>query len=242
MSTPKIAIQTRMWGIDRIETEFEQILDEVLQAGYHGVECRSTLLNQEEKVKAYLEGKSLKIVALHILADAFHKEDLESLLQKMNDLQIPTILVTLLKKASLQEYQQWLKEIGDLADRCAGRNIQLCYHNHDWEFEHGYQLFDEMVKHPNIRLAIDLAWVFRARYDYKEVIHRYRDSIRYVHLKDTTHDQWKELGHGDMDLASAITELKSLDLEWWTVEQDDTDKLPLESAKISRQYLKRLGI
>lgn len=246
IETPKIAIQTRMWGVERIESEFELIFDEVLRAGYHGVECRYTLVNNEEKLSTYLQSNNLAIIALHILAESFHpdhpEEDLDTLLDKMNRLGIKKLLVTLLRKDSLEEYLNWLKVISHIANKCAEKNIQLCYHNHDWEFDHGYQLFDEMLKNRNINLAIDMAWVFRANYDCKEVINRFRERITYVHIKDTANSQWKELGNGDMNLPALIDQLKTLHLEWWTVEQDDTDRQPLESAVISREFLRGMGV
>jgi hypothetical protein len=45
-----------------------------------------------------------------------------------------------------------------------------------------------------------------------------------------------------MDLVALVDELKTLHLEWWTVEQDETDKVPIESAIISRKFLQNLGM
>ncbi|MGG3562974.1 sugar phosphate isomerase/epimerase [Neobacillus rhizosphaerae] len=247
MHSPKLAIQTRMWGVERIETDFPLIFNDVLEAGYYGVECRFNLVNDEEKLNTYLQqNPNLKIVALHILAESFHpdrpEEDLNALLDRMNRFGIQRLIVTLLKKDSLEEYLEWMEAISAMAKSCANKKIQLLYHNHDWEFDYGYQLFDVINKDPNMQLAADFAWIFRANYSFKEFIDRYRETIKYVHVKDTANGQWKELGNGDMDLVSLLDELKKLHLEWWTVEQDETDKVPLESAIISRKFLQNLGM
>jgi len=57
-------------------------------------------------------------------------------------------------------------------------------------------------------------------------------------------EHFVELGQGELgiDFPSFLTKLEQIGYDGWvTVELDSTTRTPLESAKISRQYLHELG-
>ncbi|GAA3401493.1 sugar phosphate isomerase/epimerase [Paenibacillus hodogayensis] len=240
MTSPQIAIQARIWGLVNINQTFPAIFDQAWECGYAGVESRFTLLDDMEKLQTYLSSTPLKLVALHAGLKQFDPQaadytDIHALLDKMNAIGTDYLLVSLGKQP---EYGRWFELAGRLAEICAKSNVTFCYHNHADEFEYS-PFFDELTGSYGVPLAADLAWVWRAGQDPARFIDRYAPHIRYVHVKDSTSGgQWKELGQGDIDLQAALRRTAALHLPWWTVEQDDTDKDPSESAGISRTYLR----
>nr|WP_186324849.1 hypothetical protein [Paenibacillus bovis] len=42
----KIAIQAQLWDNANLENDFTPIFNEILEAGYDGVECRFTVMKQ----------------------------------------------------------------------------------------------------------------------------------------------------------------------------------------------------
>ena len=62
--------------------------------------------------------------------------------------------------------------------------------------------------------------------------------IAYFHLKDTRGTEWLELGEGDVDLRGVIEVMAGVELPWAVVEQDETKRPPVESAPMSRAYLR----
>jgi inosose dehydratase len=52
-----------------------------------------------------------------------------------------------------------------------------------------------------------------------------------------------ELGRGRLDVPGLLAALKGIDYAGWLmVEQDSTWLAPAESARVSRAYLRRLGV
>jgi sugar phosphate isomerase/epimerase len=237
LTAKKIAIQTQLWGNDKLEVDFQPIFDEVIEAGYDGVECRFTVFKQKDKLKSYLQNHSLTIIGVHIgvrllFEEGELKRDLFDLIRDMKEFGIKNLLISGGK----------MEQIFRLADECAKENIQLLYHNHAFEFDEEYRLFDEIANYPGVSLALDIGWLYRAGYQLEDFLDRYGKHIKYFHIKDTTkQDQWKELGNGDLPMNEIIKRIGQLPMDWWTVEQDDTELTPFESAAISRKYLTNQG-
>lgn len=240
MSSPQIAIQARLWGLEQLHTTYPTIFDKAWSCGYAGVESRISLLDDMDKLQTYLSSTPLKLAGLHANLKQFDPQandsiDIDALLDNMNKLGTEFLLVSFGKQ---KEYDRWFELAGTMAQTCAKRNVVFCYHNHAWEFEHA-PFFDELTGIYGVPLAADLAWIWRAGRDPAQFLDRYAPNIRYIHVKDATSDgNWKELGRGDVDLPKALRSAAALNLPWWTVEQDDTDQDPSVSAGISRTYLR----
>lgn len=240
MTSPQIAIQARIWGLDNLNETYPDIFDKASACGYAGVESRLSLLSDVKKLQSYLSSAPLKLVALHANLKQFDPEaenkiDLPLLLDRMNTVGAEYLLVSFGKQ---KEYGPWFELAGRLAETCAENNITFCYHNHAGEFDYP-SFFDELTNDYGVNLAADIAWIWRAGADPAAFIDKYAPYIRYVHVKDATSGgEWKELGSGEVDLQRALHRTAALNLPWWTVEQDDTDKDPSESAIISRAYLR----
>ncbi|QHT61179.1 sugar phosphate isomerase/epimerase [Paenibacillus lycopersici] len=237
---PKIAIQARLWGLDRVKREYAAVFDEMIEAGYDGAEGRITLLEDEEGIGRCLGVRpSFSLIALHAGLQQFAEQEgkagLDSMLEGMARLGSRYLLVSMGAEA---DRPQWLELAAELSERCASAGIQFAYHNHDGEFADGYGFFDRLAKQYNVKLAADLAWIYRAGHDPSAFVSRYADSIAYVHLKDVAGQQWKELGAGSVPLLPLLPRLDELRLPWWTVEQDDSERPAGDSAAFSRQFLR----
>lgn len=239
-SRPKIAVQARLWGLDRVKREYAAVFDEMIEAGYDGAEGRITLLEDEEGIVRCLSIRpSFALIALHASLQQFGtpdgKRDLEWMMERMARIGSRYLLVSMGAEA---DRPQWLELAAELSERCALAGIQFAYHNHDGEFTDGYGFFDRITSQYKVKLAPDLAWIYRAGYDPAAFISRYSDSIAYVHLKDVSGAQWKELGAGDVPLLPLLPRLDGLRLPWWTVEQDDSERSSVQSAMMSRRFLR----
>ncbi|MDB5085604.1 MAG: sugar phosphate isomerase [Bacilli bacterium] len=241
MTAPKIAIQARVFGLERVAEEYPQVFNEMLEAGYAGAEVRSSLLDDPDAMlRCLAERPAFTLLALHTNLKSFdtddRKEVLQKLLERMNRAGSKYLLVSMGREADVHK---WFQLAAEISEQCAEAQIQFCYHNHAGEFANGDQFFDELTGQYKVALAADLAWVHRAGRNVVEFVDRYADAIQYVHVKDTKGEQWKELGEGEVNLKPILERVTALNLPWWTVEQDSTDQEPLLSATISRTYLKK---
>lgn len=241
-----IAIQTQLWGNANLDADFVPIYDQVLEAGYDGVESRYTVMRQKEKLIRYTEEKPIRLFALHATPETFYdggiKPEFAGLLDDMSRFGTQHLLFSPRKRDTMKEQREWLAIASRMGERCADKGIRLSYHNHAWEFEtYGYDLFDAVAEYGHIGIALDIGWLYRSGYSLKETVDRYGRRIGYVHVKDTTKERWKELGTGEADIAGALSLLDTLGLDFWTVEQDTSELPPLESAIRSRSYLAERG-
>ncbi len=135
--------------------------------------------------------------------------------------------------------------------------IQLCYHNHAFEFQpmNGTMplqiLLNETEKNL-VSLELDVFWASVAGHDPVQVIQHHSGRIALVHLKDKAKDQpvqynekvppdaFKEVGRGSLDFPAIIRAATNEGVKHFFVEQDQTPGNPLDSLKISYDYLHKL--
>jgi sugar phosphate isomerase/epimerase len=233
-----------LWGNANLGVDFTAIFDDVLKAGYDGVECNVVVMSQKDKLQRYLAEHPLKVFALHSGLPTYYdgeiKPEYNELLADMSRFGIGHLLFSPGRRTTMEDERKLLAIVDQLGDRAADRGIRLLYHNHGWEFERfGYDLYDVLSEFKHIGIALDTGWLHKAGYPLKETVDRYRGQIEYIHLKDTTADEWKELGSGEANVAETIRILDTLGLGIWTIEQDNSVLPPLESATISLNFLRK---
>ena len=131
-----------------------------------------------------------------------------------------------------------LNRIGEL---CRDNGVTLCYHNHFWEIENNCWELHHLCDHTDpdlVSLCLDVGWIERAGGSPVEVTQAFLDRVAYFHVKDTTEDEWMEVGHGTVDFPGLFEVIGDCDDWWLVVEQDETRRRPVESARMSREYLR----
>jgi sugar phosphate isomerase/epimerase len=128
--------------------------------------------------------------------------------------------------------------------------LQLCYHNHSFEFQkfdgkYGLDIFYENSD-PNLVLAeIDTYWVQHGGEDPAQFLRKYPNRCPLIHLKDMLADAQKsfaEVGAGILNWPEIFKACEAVGAQWYIVEQDRCQRPPLESVRMSFENLKRMGI
>jgi len=112
-----------------------------------------------------------------------------------------------------------------------------------------------LQKFPQLKLIADTAHLHLAGDDVLQTLERYGDRVIAVHLKDWTSRfgrspfrfarGFNELGQGDLKelLQSVVAYLQRADYRGWIiVEQDTPNGSPIDSARISREWLSQRGL
>ena len=250
----KLAVQTRPWGVDRNRTDLNGVLTEVAAAGYDGFEIGNQHLDlsRPHALRAMAEAHGLAIAGIHAGGEISDPAAVEK--ARADIIRIAGFIVDVgasilpfsgmpkenKSPAELQMEADNLNRIGEL---CAARDVQLCYHNHYWEIQNDCAELQFLCDHTDpalVNLCLDLGWVQRAGGDPLGVAQRFAERIAYVHIKDTTADEWRELGMGDVTWLNLLQFLEELHLPWGTVEQDEVSRPAGESATISRTFLREM--
>jgi len=123
--------------------------------------------------------------------------------------------------------------------------ITLCYHHHGHEFDRvdGDYIFDVIMDNSppeNLSAEIDTYWAQFGGVDPVELMRRYAGRCPLLHIKDMANDEQRsfaEVGHGVLDWDAIFNAAKEVGVKWCVVEQDESTRGALESARLSAEYL-----
>ena len=165
-----------------------------------------------------------------------------------------------------EEYEQFARVLNEVGEITLKEGVRSCFHNHVGsvietreEIDRLFSLVDRdlVFQGPDIG---HLAW---AGADVVQFCRDYADSIKTMHLKDINPEvmqegrekEWDyrtfsergiftELGEGFVDFPAIFDILKDAGFQGWVIVETDVTQKPtaLESAIISRNYLKSIGI
>ena len=148
------------------------------------------------------------------------------------------------------EVEKYIENANDLADRLAKHGLSFSYHNHAREFirmENGklpYDMLIEGLTSENAFFMPDTYWIQFGGADIKYYIERLKGRIKILHLKDAKMTfeglTFAEIGNGNLRWDSIIDAACDAGVEYFVVEQDRCDTSPLDSVKVSADYLKNI--
>ena len=152
--------------------------------------------------------------------------------------------------SSASEVEEYIVKANALADRLANHGLTFSYHNHAKEFirmENGkipYDMLIEGLVSMNAYFMPDTYWIQYGGADIKYYIERLKGRIKILHLKDAkmTFDglTFAEIGNGNLRWNSIIDAANASGVEYFVVEQDKCDGAPLDSIKVSAEYLSNI--
>ena len=167
-------------------------------------------------------------------------------------------------------HKDWDKtktDIARIAEECQKQNVDLLYHNHEFEFvregNSGEYALDQLYREiPALKTEIDTCWVKAAGEDPADYVRKYKGRAPIVHLKDFMLSgekpaqmykligaensgeeegkfEFRPLGYGLQDIPAIIDAAVYSGALWLVVEQDEPgmDKSTFECALMSMEYL-----
>ena len=133
-----------------------------------------------------------------------------------------------------------LDRVTEIAER---RGLDASYHPHLTTIVESPDELERLLPHTRIGFCPDTAHLTAGGGDPAELIRRYPDRIRHVHLKDLRQDplQFLPLGQGVLDFPDILAAVRETGYDsWLLVELDAYDGDPREAAEISKAYLDKL--
>ena len=150
------------------------------------------------------------------------------------------------ERGYLTHYVQVAEELNKAGEVCKKAGIQLCYHNHDFEFipEGNKYPYQAMLTHADpdlVKMEVDLYWLTKAKQDPIALFNQYPGRFPLWHIKDMNNkpDQmFTEVGNGIIDFKSIFKQAKKAGLQYFFVEQDVCPGDPYDSIAKSYSYIK----
>lgn len=151
------------------------------------------------------------------------------------------------ERTSLDDYKQIAADLNKAGRVCQKAGIQLCYHNHDFEFQavNGtlpFSILTERTDPALVKLELDLYWAVKAGQDPVALFGQHPGRIALWHVKDidkTEKKNFTEVGNGTIDFASIFKQAQLSGMTHFFVEQDQCPGDPFVSIKQSIGYVKK---
>ena len=228
--------------------EIEQTMKEIKAIGYDSVQLFGSVELIENCAKFSIEAE-LSVVG--VLVDINFCEKFENeLFGICKKYGIPDIGIS----SSSHEYQN----PDDYIDRvhCFGRKVKeqgftFSYHNHGHEFvrlsdgrtamSHFVEKFDPDL----VDFMPDTYWLHDGGYDVRYFLQETEGRVKILHLKDLKRlaeggHTYAEIGNGNLCFKEILKLAEALGIKQYVVEQDVCPADPIDSLKVSYNYLKSL--
>lgn len=248
----KIGIQTRPWGPEKNRQQLTEVLADIARTGYDGFEIGAQHLEiaRPEILQQLAAEHGLSVVGIHVGGEIYDPQSVQAALDNLERIIAYAKSVgaayipysgKLKENKSEVELAHQAENLNRIGQLCQKQGLRLCYHNHYWEIENDCAELRHLCRHTDpdlVWLCLDVGWVARAGGDPVAVAEEFWDRVGYFHLKDTTPDEWMEIGSGTVDFAGLFKLIQGRYDGWLVVEQDETRRQPVDSARLSRNYMK----
>lgn len=231
-------------------------LQAIRKIGYQNVET----FVAEYKMSAKDLRQAIVDAGLTVPSAHFGYNDFESRFDYAKELGVECIVCSSIPKAiadSADGYKRGAEQYSKWAERAKSMGMRFGFHNHDAEFQPYGDVtgFDVLMKYTDpalVQWQMDCYWVAQAGHDPVAMLRQYGHRIQSLHLKDRKPNvptsfstgpaaaHFTEVGEGTLDWKAIFPLAASDHIQWMFVEQDQTDKPPLESLQISYRNIEKL--
>ncbi len=256
---------------DDLQSDFAGTLHAVREMGYDGVEFAGLFGHTPAEVRDLCKAEGLVALSAHIAYPEMMSN--ENIFREYAEIGCTFAAVPhigLEYRTGGEKHREFLDSLSGLGKRAKEAGIQLCYHNHDFEFvkEDGEYALDRMYEYvpaEYLETELDTCWVNVGGENPAEYLRKYAGRARIVHLKDFAGQksenmyaligvdenekkdtggkfEFRPVGYGLQNIPEILAAAKDAGSQWMIVEQDQPSlgKTPLECAKMSIDYLNSL--
>jgi sugar phosphate isomerase/epimerase len=231
-----------------LRSDFEGTLAKVAEFGYAEVEFAGYYNRTPEQIRKLLDANKLKSPASHIALAELQKDPVKAI-ETAKTIGHHYIVCPWLEpkdRKSIDDYRNHARFFNEFGAQCQKAGLQLGYHNHDFEFTRFGDVmpYDVLLKETDpklVKMELDLYWITRGGQDPLAYLANHPGRFEMVHVKDmaAADKSAVEVGKGTLDFKTLLARAEKAGVRHFFVEQDEP-KTPLESIKVSIDYLRQL--
>lgn len=241
---------------DDISKDVKGVIGKVAAAGYKEVETFG--LNNEKffglTVKDFaelLKSHNVKSPSGHympsdMLFNNGNGDDVKKLCDVGHTLGHQYIVIPYLeegRRKTIDQYKALAERMNKAGEICKSANLQLGYHNHDFEFmeidgQRGYDILMNNTDKDLLKLELDLYWVVRAGLDPIDLFEKQPGRFNMVHIKDMDKADKTlntEIGNGSIDFKRIINKSALGGIKHYYLEQEN-NYVPDTSTSIVKSF------
>lgn len=257
LKTPtKIGIQLYTLR-DQISKDVKTVIGQVAAAGYREVETFGLNADQQffglsvkefgQLLKSHnLTSPSGHYLPAQTLFENGDGDDVKRLCDVGHTLGHQYIVIPYLeepRRKTIDQYKALAERMNKAGEICKKANLQLGYHNHDFEFidldgQRGYDIIMNNTDKKLLKLELDLYWVVRAGLDPVALFKKQPGRFHMVHVKDMDkNDRTKntEIGNGSINFKKILASSALGGVKHYYLEQEN-NYVPNEIDSIKKSY------
>ena len=234
-------------------TDLAAALRRVANIGYRAVQVSGIGPIPHADVKALTADLGLTICITHIAYDTLwhHLDDVIEQHHLWNCRHVAIGSMPDQYRGSEAGFRRFAEEASAVGEKLSRAGLDFSYHNHSFEFVHfgprtGLDLLYETADPRYFKSEIDTYWVQHGGGDPAAWIRKLAGRAPVVHLKDMVIADGKqimaEVGEGNLNWPAILDACTAAGVEWYAVEQDECQRDPFESLKISYDNLVGMGL
>lgn len=228
---------------ESVAKDLPGVLSQIAKAGYGELEMFG--LSAENKFFGYtvketadlLKQNNLTSPSGHYMPEKFlfnngNGDDVKNLCDVANALGSSYLTIPWMseeKRDSIDKYKGLAERINKAGEICKAANLQLAYHNHDFEFkdfngQHGYDILLKNTDSNLVKMEMDIYWVVRAGYDPIALFKANPGRFHLWHVKDMNKNdktQNTEVCNGSVDFKTIFANAKLAGVKHYLVEQEN---------------------
>lgn len=230
--------------------DFEGTLAKVAALGYNEVEFAGYYNRTPQQVKEVLAKNKLEAPSAHVAIKEL-RENLDKAVETAQAVGHKLIICPFLmpdERKTLADYQAHAAVLNKAGAAFKKAGIEFGYHNHDFEFTplEGKLPMDLLLAETDpklVKIELDLYWIIKAKHDPLAFFAKNPGRVIAYHVKDMAKDKeiFTEVGQGRIDFKPLLAKSNQAGAKYFFVEQDQCPGAPIDSLKISFNYLKDLN-
>lgn len=231
------------------ESDLPGVLKQIRAIGYDEVETYWNVYSHSaNELRAMITNAGLKVPSGH-----FDYPGLPAKLDYARELGVEYVICPMLPenmRDSIDGFSRAADDFNKWGERAKSMGMRFGFHNHNYEFGKLGQTtgFDTLVSRTDPKLVcfeMDCYWITQAGLDPVTMLQKLGRRIRMLHLKDrkpgfppsqqlnSSAEHFTEVGNGSIDWKKILDAAQKLGVEHYFVEQDEGDRPPIESLRIS---------
>jgi sugar phosphate isomerase/epimerase len=248
----KLPFALQLYSVrDALAADFEGTLARVKEIGYDHVELADLAGRSPESYLAALEAAGLQVVSCHVPYETC-QESLDQAVAQCQVLGVSWAVIPWLDPEANRSVEDWsarAQEMAAFGQAFREAGLTLCYHNHHVELEAvgdttPFDVLFSTASAADLKIELDVGWAHYGGADTLALMHAHAGRIPLLHVKDVKQRYegeepvTTELGNGATPFGPLLKAAGEVGVEWLIVEQDESARDALESARMNAAYMR----
>ena len=238
------------------EANLPQVLKQLRAIGYDKVETYWNVYSHPARdLRKMITDAGLTVPSGH-----FDYDGLSDKFGYAKELGVQFMVCPMLPKSmwgSLDAFRRAADQFNRWGERARAMSMRFAFHNHNYEFRRfgqttGFEALIEQTDPKLVFFEMDCYWITQAGEDPVAMLRKLGNRIRMLHIKDRkpgfpssqelndTAGHFTEVGNGSIQWKKVLGAAHDSRIEHMFVEQDESERPPMESLRISYGNLEKL--